>query len=561
MAKNGRTLLVMVVLSLLTACAPRAPTPIPEPNATPEEELTTLNLNLGGEPATLDPSLATDAVSQQVIVNLFLGLTGTHDETNDIIPSLATEWEASEDGLVWTFHLRDDVYWVRYDPQTRVAEKKRKVTAHDVEYAVKRTIDPATESPWAWPNYIIQNAEAVSSRAETLAVGVGVKAVDDCTVQFNLEQPAAYLPSISGLWGNYPLPREVIEEFDDRWTEPGNLWTCGPYMLDTWKRHNRIVLVKNPHYYNAGNVAIDTVNFAMVGEGLTALYMYENGDLDSTPLPLVEPLEALERARGDPQLSKELHWEPVLMTASFTFNLTKPPVDNPLVRKALAAAVDKERLLHEVVRADHIPAKTFGPPEVFGSPAEHPNFQGIPFDPQQAREWLAEAGYPDGQGFPELVVMGFREERSELIQEFVEQQWRDHLGIEVKVVSHEVEIYWQRVGVDSPHVLATPKWAAYPDENNFMDAYHPVTVYNYSRWNAEDPAAVRFMEVTEAAAAESDPQVRKALYFEAEKILCQDEAIVVPLYHGRLPYVTKPYVERTYNPLAQGVARWRVKPH
>jgi oligopeptide transport system substrate-binding protein len=562
MAKKATAIFVMVVLHLVTACAPAGPSPMPEPTGTPEEVLATLNLNLGGDPATLDPSLAADTVSQDVIANLFLGLTGTRDDTGEAIVQLATDWEVSQDGLVWTFHLRDDVYWVHYDPQTGVAEKKRQVTAHDVEYGVRRTINPATESPWAGPNHVIKNAEAVNFAVRGSQVSVGVQALDDHTIQFIMQQPASYFPSIASLCINYPQPREVIEEFGARWTEPGNLWTCGPYLLDTWRHRNRIVLVKNAHYYDAGNVAIDRVNFAMVGEALTALHMYENGDLDSIRLPLIEPLQELEQAWADPQLSQELHWEPALLTAAFTFNLTKPPVDNPLVRKALAAAVDKQKLVHDVLRTEHIPAKTFAPPGVFGSPAEAANFAGISFDPEQAREWLAEAGYPDGEGFPELVVMYITDVRSRLAVEFTQQEWRDHLRIKVELVSQEMQGYFQTLREDPPHVFGHAWGADYADENNFvLEVWHPIQSANYSRWDAKAAAAVRFIEVTEAAAAELDPQKRKALYFEAEKILCEDEAIMVPLYHGRLPYLTKPYVERTYNALGQGLARWRVKGH
>jgi oligopeptide transport system substrate-binding protein len=246
----------------------------------------------------------------------------------------------------------------------------------------------------------------------------------------------------------------VIEEFEDRWTEPGNLWTCGPYLLDTWRRDNCIVLTKNPHYYDAPNVAIDTVNLAMVSDASVSLNMYENGDLDSIPLRVVEPLEELERVRADPQLSQELHWEPGLMTASLYFNVSKPPVDDPLVRKALAAALDKDRLLDEIMRTEHIPAKTLGPPEVLGSPADDPNFQGIPFDPEQARQWLAEAGYPEGRGLPELVALGFDDERSRLAGAFFQQEWKEHLGIEVKVVSQQWEAYLETLSVDPPHIFA-----------------------------------------------------------------------------------------------------------
>jgi oligopeptide transport system substrate-binding protein len=494
-----------------------------------------------------------------VIQNLFVGLTGLHVQTYDVIPSLATGWEASDDGLVWTFHLRDDVYWVHYDPQTKAAEKKRKVTAHDVEYGVKRVIDPSTGSGYAYVDYIIKNAYAVNTGDESVSLdSVGVVALDDHTVQFTLEHPAGYLPNIAGMYVNFPLPREVIEEFDFRWIEPGNLWTCGPFMLDTWQHDYRIVLVKNPHYYDTSNVAIETVNFAMVDAKSTIFQMYQAGELDTSGIPPAD----IDWVRAHPQLSRELHVEPSMTTWYMTFNVSKPPVDDPLVRKALAATTDKRKMVDHVLRGEYIPAQCFAPPGVFGSPAQDPNFEGIPFDLQQAKEWLAEAGYPDGEDFPELVCMYTSGEVNKMLGEFAQQQWKEHLGIEVKMLGQESKVFLQTLREDPPHVWASGWFADYPDENNFvLEVCHPTRGINNAKWSAEDAAAQRFMEVTEAAAAESDPQKRKALYFEAEKILCQDEAIMVPLWYGVDTFLCKPYVERTYNPLAAGLASWRVLAH
>jgi oligopeptide transport system substrate-binding protein len=528
--------------------------------AAPEVELaTTINLNLGSEPPTLDPGLATDTTSLDVIWNLFMGLTCLHHETYEVIPSLATDWEVSADGLVWTFHLRDDVYWVHHDPQTKAAEKKRKVTAHDVEYGVKRVINPSTGSGYAYVDYIIKNAYAVNTGDESVSLdSVGVVALDDHTVQFTLEHAAGYFPNIAGMWTNFPLPREVIDEFDFRWTEPGNLWTCGPFMFDTWEHHDRIVLVKNPHYRDADNVSIETVNFAMVDAASTVFQMYQAGELDSSGVPL----EDRERLRADPQWSEELHVEPALSTAYLGFTVTKPPVDDRLVRKALAAAVDKQKLVDNVTRGGEQPAKCFASPGIFGSPAEDPNFEGIPFDPQQARKWLAEAGYPDGSGFPELIVMAPAGEAQKMVAEYLQQEWSKHLGIDVKAIAQEWKVYLQTLSVDPPHLWLLAWAADYPDENNWvLEVFHPTKGRNRPRWNPEDPAAKRFMEVTEAAGAESDPQKRKQLYFEAEKIFCQDEAIIIPVFYRTYVYVTKPYIERTFNPLGVGLAAWRVRAH
>ncbi len=541
--------LLLAFVLVVASCAP------------PQEQLqATVNLNLAFEPPTLDPGLATDSASLNVIDGLFWGLTDINDQTSEAIPELATSWEASDDGMVWTFHMRDDVWWVHYDPQTQQAEKMRKVTANDVEYGTKRTIDPATGSDYAYVQYVIRNAYAVNTGESSNLDSIGVKALDDHTVQFTLEQPAGYFPFIAGMWINYPLPREVIEEFGAEWTEPGNLWSCGPYLLDTWQHESHIVQVKNPHFFDARNVSIETVNWTMVNDASTALAMYEAGELDDLEGPA---LSDLDRIRADPQLSKEMHVVPELVTSYIGFNVTKPPVDDRLVRRALAAAIDKQKLIDNMLRGGQKVAKTFAPPGIFGSPALDPNLAGIAFDPQQARQWLAEAGYADGQGFPQTTLMFTAYSEVQKVMEFVQKAWKDNLGIDVRLASQEWKVYLQTLQTDAPPIFALGWGADYPDENNWvLEVFHPTRGHNTVQWSSEDPAGRQFMKVTEAAAAESEPTLRKELYFEAERILCVDEAIIIPMWHDVEIYLTKPYLERIY-PAMGGlhIEKWKVRAH
>ena len=186
-----------------------------------------INMNLGAEPPTADPGLATDTTSVQVDELLFLGLTDFDDATLEVVPELATEWEVSADGLVWTFKMRKDVEWVHYDPEAKKVKKMGKVTANDVVYGVKRTVNPETASDYAYVDYIIKNAEAINNGEMADLDALGVRAVDDYTVEFTLEQPAGYFPGIAGMWINRPVPQTSIEEHGDKWTEPGNIWTNG----------------------------------------------------------------------------------------------------------------------------------------------------------------------------------------------------------------------------------------------------------------------------------------------------------------------------------------------
>ncbi|HZD44221.1 MAG TPA: peptide ABC transporter substrate-binding protein, partial [Methanomicrobiales archaeon] len=280
---------LVVVSMMISGCGPKG-----------QALAKSINLDLGTEPPTADPGLATDTTSVQVDELLFLGLTDFDEKTMEVIPELATEWSVSDDGLTWTFKMRKDVNWVKYDPATKKFEKERPVTAQDVEYGVKRTLDPATASDYAYVLYIVKNAQAYNTGEITDATTVGVRALDDTTVQFTLEQPAGYFPGIAGMWIARPVPQEAIDEYGDSWTEPGNIWTNGPYAMDTWEHESKMVLVKNPQWYDAKTVSIETINWTMVVEESTRFAMYENGELDSCAVPSAD----LERVKADPVLSK-----------------------------------------------------------------------------------------------------------------------------------------------------------------------------------------------------------------------------------------------------------------
>ena len=557
--------LLVVVVLLLNGCVPPATPPPapPEEKPAPEGVLVDpakmtkmLKWNLGTEPPTADPALATDTTSVQVDEALFLGLTDFDDRTSEVVPELATEWSVSEDGLVWTFKLRNDVKWVRYDPKTLMAKVVGTVTAHDIEYGVKRTIDPATASDYAYVDYIIKNAEAVNTGESTDLDSLGVKALDDFTIQFTLEQPAGYFPAIAGMWVNRPVPKAAIEEYGDKWTEPGNIITNGPYLLHTWEHENKMVFVKNPYYFGADSVDIEVVDCVMVVEASTAFAMYENGELDvASP-----PLDDMDRVKADPVLSKELYIAPALCTYYYGYNVTKPPFDNKLVRQAFSYAVDRQKLIDTVTKGGQKPASTFACPGIFGTPAEDPNFPGITFDPAKAKELLAQAGYPNGEGLPEITLMFNTSEGHQKIAQFIQQSWKENLGVDVKLANQEWKVYLQTLTEDSPQIWRLGWCADYPDENNWvMEVFHPTKGANRPKWDPQSEAAQKFMQLVEDAAKAADPEKRKKLYFEAEKILSADEAIIIPIYYYTTVVCTKPYVQRTYAPMGgEHWSQWKL---
>lgn len=576
---------IIAATMILSACAVPPATPAEpttaapgeeEPTAPPAEEPTEptepadgaqplpadasydnyINMNLATEPPTLDPNLATDTTSVQCVELLFLGLTDFEDDTLETIPELATEWSVSDDGLVWTFTMRDDGQWVHYNPTDRTAEVMGPVTAHDIVYSVRRTLDPATASDYGYVDYIIKNGEAVNTGENTDVESVGVRAVDDYTVEFTLEQPAGYFPGIAGMWINRPVPQTVIEQYGDSWTEAGNLWTNGPYLLETWEHENRIVMVKNPYYYATDTVQIGTVNFVMVTEDSTAFSMYENGELDvQNP-----PLDDMDRIEADPMLSEELTIAPDLCQYYFGFNNTKAPFDNVLVRQAFSYALDRQRLIDDVLKGEQRPAWSFAPPGIFGSVADREDFPGIVFDPERAQELLTEAGFPNGEGLPPITLMYNTSEGHQKIAEFAQQSWRENLGVEVQLANQEWAVFLDTVDEDAPQIYRMGWCADYPDQNNWvLEVFHPTKSSNDPKWDPESESAQAFMAAVEGAAASADPDEREELYFEAERILNVDEAVVLPVYYYSRVVMTKPFVTRTFAALGgEHIDKWTV---
>jgi ABC-type oligopeptide transport system substrate-binding subunit len=246
-----------------------------------------LQLNLGNEPATLDPALATDPPAQQVLRMLFLSLVDTDPATGAPQHALATSWAVSPDGLVWEFKLRADALWVRYNPANDRIESQRAVTADDVVYSVRRVFDPRVGSGFAATFAPLLRGAAQLRAAdpkktsdatfEQLFAALGVQAMDATTVRFTLTQPASYFPSIVSAWLVRTQPREAIEEHGVVWTEPGKIWTNGPYVLERWSHGRQIVLRKNDLWYDASIVRLTRIRLAMIPDTTTALEQYRQG--------------------------------------------------------------------------------------------------------------------------------------------------------------------------------------------------------------------------------------------------------------------------------------------
>lgn len=570
---------MIIISSLAVSCAPvetpsepvseepAAPAEPPEPaeSEEPASEPVVLRLAISSEPPTLDPGLAEDTTSIDADKQLFLGLLKINGKTSELEKELATDWEVSEDGTVYTFTMRDDVYWVRYNPDTDEVEKVRPVTAYDIEYGVKRAVMPETASPYGYVTYTIKNAEAINN-SEPGAYDIdtlGVKVLDDTTIQFELEFAASYFPSIVSLWTVRPVPKEAIEEYSDAWTEPGNIMTNGPMMLAEWTHDAHLTYKKNPHYYKADEILIDEIDVSVVTDNATIMAMYENDEIDVAGVPT----DDIDRVKSDPVLSKEYYNAPTASTYILFFRTTKPPLDDVHVRRALAYAIDRQSLVDNVTKGGEVPANTFAPKGIFGNAAGDPEV-GITFDVEKAQAELAEAGYPNGEGFPGILYMyntfgGFNEKLAQAIA----QMWKENLNIDVTFESMEWKVYLGVISQSAPdeevgHVFRYSWFADYPDQNNWVhEVMSPTQGANRSKLDpATDPLAAELDQLTKDAAQETDPAKRQEMYKRAEQILTYETAAFTPLFHNAINVVVKPHLTRDY-PLMCGMnwAEWIIE--
>jgi oligopeptide transport system substrate-binding protein len=460
-------------------------------------------VNLGTEPPTLDWSLATDHVSFNVIANLMVGLT-EFDEELKPAPVIAKSWDLLEGGRKIIFRLRDDVRW----------SDGQRVRAQDFEYSWKRLLNPQTASEYAYILFDIVNAQEYHEGKLETASAVGVRALDDWTLAVELRHPASYFLAITTFEVTFPQRQDVIEKFPTAWTEPGNIITNGPFLLSSWKHENAIELRANPNFFH-GKPAMEKITMFMVGEKTTALAMYEQGQLDfidNKSLPIFEK----------PRLAKKRGFKrvPQLRGYYYGFVTDKKPFDDPRVRRAFMMAIDRNAF-PTILHGGEIPAPSWIPPGMLG----HNLKIGLPFNPVEARRLLREAGYPGGQNFPRALLAYNTEEDHKMVAEAIQSMWQRNLGIVVSLENQEWKVYLKKLQNDPPHIFRLGWGADYPDPDNFMKLFTSNSGNNNTRWRH-----ARYDQLLEQAARELDAKKRVKLYDEAQRILCESELPIMPLF-------------------------------
>ncbi len=477
-----------------------------------------MNWNLAADPKTIDPGLNGANDGGHIISNTFEGLV--RERSGEILPGIAKSWDVSEDGKVVTFHLRESK-WSDGSP----------LTANDFVYGWKRAMDPATASEygWIWHYTNVVNAEAANN-GEVSLDQVGIKALDDLTFQVTLSAPTDYFVSLTSFYHFRPVKKSVVEDpagADGLWAKtPSLAISNGAFKLTSYKVGDGLTLEKNEYFWNAANVGLDKINVKFIDSASTGYTAYQAGEFDFLDQNSIPPAEVPKLIAENP----EFYVYPLLGTYYYNFNMDLPMWQDVRVRKALAYAIDRERIV-ETKASGEVPAAGFIPP---GFPDDKGNdfFEtagtyGVSTDSgsvAEAQRLLAEAGYPGGKGFPKFTLLYNTAESHKLVAEMVQEMWKTNLGIECTLENQEWAVF-QDTRKEGDYQVARGGWLT-----DFLDPMGLLAIFvdgnDYNDPNYNNPA---YNEAMAVASSTYGAEHYAALY-KAQDILMNDMPIV-PVYH------------------------------
>lgn len=463
------------------------------------------------DPSTLDHHLTSTVAEGHLMRDLYEGLV-VQDANAEIVPGVAESWEVSEDGLTYTFMLREDARWSNGDP----------VTASDFVFAYRRIQDPATAAPYANILYPMKNAEAINTDGMAIEE-LGAVAIDDRTLEITLEQATPYFLELLTHQTGLPLHQASVEEHGDQYTRPGNLVTNGAYMLESFTPNDMIVMHKNPEFHDADNVAIDVVNYIPFEDRATCLRRFEaNEVLSCSDIPL----EQMSYMREN--LADSLRIVPYLGTYYLPVKTTKEEFSDPRVRQAISMVIDREFLAEEIWQGAMVPTHSFVPEGIgnYTEPARLPYADDDMLDREDAAlALLEEAGIGEGELTIRLLYNSSENNRNTMTA------IADMLGnIGINGVPEEMEgaTYFNFLRSDGDFDMARAGWIGdYSDPQNFLFLHESANLgFNYSRWANED-----YDQLMRDAAAETDLEARAQILKEAETLLLEEVPVIPILYY------------------------------
>jgi oligopeptide transport system substrate-binding protein len=417
-----------------------------------------LHFGNGTEPQGLDPHVVTGIPEMNIVNALFEGLTVKNPYTLEPEPGVAQSWDISADGLTITFHLNPQARWSNDDP----------LTAADFVWSWQRALNPAMGNQYAYMLYPLENAEAFATGKEQDFTAVGVKALDDHTLQVRLNAPTPYFIQLMDHHSTFPVHRATIEKYgkaSDRftpWTRVENIVGNGPFRLTDWQLNRRITVAKSDTYWDQGRVKLNGIVFYPTENISSEERMFRVGQLHYTQVIPLNKIPVYRAMDNSPYANA-----PYLGTYYYLFNINKPPLDDVRVRQALAMAVDRERLINSVMHGSTVPAYSITPPGTLGY--QPPKLFG--HDVARAQQLLADAGYPDGAGWPGLELTYNTSESHLKVAVALQQMWKDALNIDVTLRNQEWKVYLDSVD-QMNFQMARRGWIGdYVDPNNFLDLF------------------------------------------------------------------------------------------
>ncbi|MDP1615838.1 peptide ABC transporter substrate-binding protein [Phenylobacterium sp.] len=490
-------------LGAIAACAPQAPA---RPSC-PAGEVCILMGN-GSEPATLDPHKATGTWESRILSDAFMGLT-QDDAAGGTVPGMAERWETSEDGLVWTFHLREAV-WSDGQP----------LSADDFVFSLQRILRPETASEYASLLYFIAGAQAINE-GDAAAETLGVRALDSRTLEIRLVHPAPYILEVAKHQTMSPVPKHMVEKLGDAWVQPQNIVSNGPYMVQTWRLGDYVKLIKNPRFFEADTVCIDQVYYYPTTDAASAERRVRRGELD-----LNFDIQSNRIGFLREEIPDYVQTHTWLGVAYLAFNANVEALQDIRVRRAISMAIDREFITDKLLRGGQTPAYNYVPPGVANYVAPPlPEWASWPLERRQAeaRRLLAEAGYTPARPL-KLEIKHRNSPDPTLFMPAIQADLKE-VGVDLSLAQNEVQIAYAAYRARD-FQIADAGWVA--DYNDAMSFLY-LNQTSAGAQNYGDYSNPAYDALLRQADNEPDAAIRAGYLSEAERIMLAD-APIVPVY-------------------------------
>ena len=490
-----------------------------------------ITINAGPHPKTIDPTLNTALDGCYYIIHAFEGLT-TKSKDGKIVGGVAENWEVLDDGTRYIFHLRTNAKWSDGKP----------VVASDFVYSWQRVVDPAVGSQYSFQHEPVKNAKDITA-GKMPVDSLGVKAIDDYTLEVVLEAPTAYFLDLTAFTTFYPVRKDIIEKYGDAWSLNAETYIGnGPFTASEINQDESIIMVKNTNYWDYNNVVPEQLRFILMQNETASVAGIKDGSIDFSRILPTQDIQTL-RDEGLLQI------KPMLASYFYCLNITNKVLSDIRVRKALALAIDRNYIVEQVTKGGETPADAFVPYGINDVNNESFRENGGGFfdissenyqkNIEEAKKLMAEAGYPNGQGFP---VFEFKADPGFHIAIFeaVQQMWKEHLGIDTKIVQEEWAVFLQ-TRYDKNLTMCRGGWFGdFNDPINFLALYTSYSPNNYSSYsNAQYDAYIQ------TALTTGDQEVRMDAMHKAEELLVNSFAII-PMYFYTEPLLVNPKLKDVY---------------